>query len=74
MDNISITSAGYDIGRFCIISKNGINLLANTFFAGMGIVVFDDITLDVDTSAYFVLFNNPTNMIALVNLINSNTE
>lgn len=36
----------------------------------MGIVVFDDITLDVDTSAYFVLFNNPTNMIALVNLIN----
>ena len=70
-DNISITSAGYDIGRFCIISKNGINLLANTFFAGMGIVVFDDITLEVDTSAYYVLFNNPINMTALVNLINS---
>jgi hypothetical protein len=70
-DNISVTSAGYDIGRFCIISKNGINLLANTFFAGMGIVVFDNITLDIDTSAYYVLFNNPTNMTALVNFINS---
>ncbi|MFZ1517809.1 MAG: C25 family cysteine peptidase [Ignavibacteriaceae bacterium] len=70
-DNISVTSAGYDIGRFCIISKNGINLLANTFFAGMGIVVFDDVTLEVDTSAWYQLFNNPTNMTALVNLIDS---
>ena len=31
----------------------------------MGIVVFDDVTLEVDTSAWFQLFNNPTNMTAL---------
>ncbi|HQJ46142.1 MAG TPA: interleukin-like EMT inducer domain-containing protein, partial [Ignavibacteriaceae bacterium] len=41
------------------------------FFAGMGIVVFDDVTFEIDTSTWFNLFNNPTNMTALVNLINS---
>ena len=51
-----------------------INLLSNTFFAGMGIVVFDDVTMEVDTSTWFNLFNNPTNMTALVNLINSIPE
>ncbi|MDP2364059.1 MAG: interleukin-like EMT inducer domain-containing protein, partial [Ignavibacteria bacterium] len=71
LDNISVTSAGYDIGRFCIISKNGINLLANTFFAGMGIVVFDDVTMEVDTSAYYILFLKPTNVQALADFINS---
>ncbi len=71
MDNISVTSAGFEAGATCIIAKNGINLLSNTFFAGMGIVVFDDITLEVDTTTWFNLFNNPTNMTALVNLINA---
>lgn len=71
LDNISVTSAGFEAGATCVITKNGINLLSNTFFAGMGIVVFDDITMDVDTSTWYNLFNNPTNMQALVNLINS---
>ncbi len=70
-ETIAVTSAGFEAGATCIIAKNGINLLANTYFAGMGIVVFDDVTFDVDTSTYFNLFNNPTNMTALVNLINS---
>jgi|WetSurMetagenome_2_1015567.scaffolds.fasta_scaffold06308_2 hypothetical protein len=71
LEDISITSAGAEAGATCIISKNGINLLANTFFAGMGIVVFDDISFEVDTSTWYNLFNNPTNMQALVTLINS---
>ncbi len=70
-DNISVTSAGFEAGATCVIAKNGINLLSNTFFAGMGIVVFDDVTMTVDTSTWYNLFNNPTNMQALVNLINS---
>ncbi|HQJ46146.1 MAG TPA: C25 family cysteine peptidase, partial [Ignavibacteriaceae bacterium] len=34
--NISVTSAGFEAGATCIIAKDGINLLSNTFFAGMG--------------------------------------
>ncbi len=73
-ESISVTSAGFEAGATCVIAKNGINLLTNTFFAGMGIVVFDDVTMEVDTSTWFNLFNNPTNMTALVNLINSIPE
>jgi hypothetical protein len=71
LENISVTSAGFEAGATCIIAKNGINLLANTFFAGMGIVVFDEVTFEVDTSAWYQLYANPPNMTALVNLINS---
>ncbi len=71
LDDISVTSAGFEAGATCVIAQNGINLLSNTYFAGMGIVVFDDVTMEVDTSTWFNLFNNPTNMTALVNLINS---
>lgn len=70
-DQIAVTSAGWYAGATCIIAKNGINLLSNTFFAGMGIVVFDDITLEVDTSTWYNLFNEPANMQRLVNLIDS---
>ncbi|MCU0342363.1 MAG: C25 family cysteine peptidase [Ignavibacterium sp.] len=69
--SISVLSAGFNAGATCVISKNGINLLSNTFFAGMGIVVFDNITLDVDTSAWFQLFNQPANVEALATLIDS---
>ena len=68
---ISVISAGYYAGPFCSISKNGINLLANTFFAGMGIVVFDPLTLNPDTSSWYQLYNNPPANTQLVNLINS---
>ena len=71
LEDISVTSAGFEAGATCVIAKNGINLLSNTFFAGMGIVVFDDVTFGVDTSTWYNLFNNPTNMQALVNLINA---
>ncbi|MEO8232326.1 MAG: C25 family cysteine peptidase, partial [Ignavibacteriota bacterium] len=69
--SISVLSAGFNAGATCVISKNGINLLSSTFFTGMGIVVFDDITLAVDTSTWFQLFNQPANVEALANLIDS---
>lgn len=68
---ISVISAGGYAGATCIISKNGTNLLSNSFFAGMGIVVFEKNTLVIDTSAWFKLFNNPTGMNGLIELINS---
>ena len=68
---ISVVSAGWYAGANCVISKNKKNLLSNNFFAGMAIVVFDEKTLEVDTAQWFALFNNPTNMQQLVNLINS---
>lgn len=70
-NNISVTSAGFEAGATCVIAKDGINLLSNTFFAGMGIVIFDDVTLEVDTSAWFQLFNQPSNMTQLVAMIDS---
>ena len=69
--SISVLSAGYNAGATCVISKNGINLLSNTFFAGMGIVVFDNVTLEVDTSTWFQLFNLPANVEALATMIDS---
>ncbi len=68
---ISVFSAGFYSGHSCVISKDGTNLLSNTFFAGMGIVVFDPITMHVDTSAWFQMFNEPANVQALANLIYS---
>src|ERR1035437_4576518 len=68
---ISVISAGTYAGPFCSISKNGINLLANSYFSGMGIVVFDPLTLNPDTSNWYNLFNNPPAMTQLTNLINS---
>jgi hypothetical protein len=68
---ISVVSAGNYAGSFCTITKNGVNLLSSSYFAGMGIVVFDPLTLIPDTSNWYNLFNNPPAMTQLVNLINS---
>ncbi len=68
---ISVLSAGYNAGATCVIAKDGVNLLSNTYFTGMGIVVFDNITLKVDTSTWFNLFNLPANVEALATLIDS---
>jgi hypothetical protein len=68
---ISVLSAGYNAGATCVIAKDGVNLLSNTYFAGMGIVVFDNVTLQVDTSTWFNLFNQPANVEALATLIDS---
>lgn len=69
--NISVLSAGWYSGATCVIAKNGVNILNNTFFAGMGIAVFDNVTLEVDTVTWFQLFNQPANVEALANLIDS---
>lgn len=68
---ISIISAGSYSGQYCIITKNGINLLSNTFFQGIGIIVFNEKTLAVETTTYFELFNNPSGVTACTNFINS---
>lgn len=68
--NISVLSAGWYAGATCVIAKNGINLLDNSFFAGMGIVVFEPSTMEVDTSTWFQLFDNRPNAEALAALIN----
>lgn len=68
---ISIVSSGGYSGQYCIITKNGINLLSNTFFQGLGVVVFDEKTLNVDTTSWFDIFNNTPAADAFVQLINS---
>ncbi len=68
---ISVLSAGAYAGATCTISKNGKNLLGNTFFAGMSIVVFDPITMDVDTAFGLELFMKPQNVQAMADFINS---
>ena len=70
---LSILSAGGYAGQYCLISKNGINLLSNTFFQGIGIVVFDEKSLDVDTTAWFDIFNNQGEANSFAQLVNSIT-
>jgi len=69
--NISVLSAGWHAGGTCVIAKDGVNILSNTFFAGMGIAVFDNISLEIDTVTWFQLFNQPANVEALASLIDS---
>lgn len=69
--NISVVSAGGYAGQYCIITKNGINLLSNTFFQGIGVVVFDEITYDVVASEWFEIFNNQAGATAFSNFVNS---
>jgi len=68
---LSVISEGYNAGASCSIMIDGNNIIANTYFAGMGIAVFDQNTLALDTVTYYQLFNQPANMTQLVNLINS---
>ncbi|MDR3668312.1 MAG: C25 family cysteine peptidase, partial [Ignavibacteriaceae bacterium] len=68
---ISVISAGTYAGPLCKISKNGVNLLSSSLFSGLGIVVFDPITLNPDTSTWYNLFNNFPAIQQLTNLINS---
>jgi hypothetical protein len=68
---ISVSSAGWYAGPFCNISKNGVNLLSSSLFSGMGIVVFDPLTMNPDTSSWYNLYGNPDAVTQLVHLINS---
>ncbi len=69
--NISVLSAGWYAGASCLISKNGANLLSNTFFAGMGIAVFNETTLEADTVDWYQLFGYPTAVQKLADFINA---
>jgi len=69
--NISVLSAGHFSGSTCLIEKNGTNLLENTSFTGLGIVVFDSASLGVDTAQTFRLWNNQEAKHELAVLINS---
>ena len=69
--NISVLSAGWYSGSTCVISKNGINLLSSSYFAEMGIAVFDPVTMEVDTSTWYNMFGQPANVQALADLVNS---
>jgi hypothetical protein len=71
---IFATSAGWYAGANAVIAENGINLLANSFFAGMGLVVFDEKTLEFGFSDWYELFNNRPRMKELVDKINSIPE
>ncbi len=72
--DIKAFSAGTYAGSTCVISKNGLNLLVNNYFAGIGIVVFDETTLNMDYSDWYQLFNDPARMQQLVNYLNSIPE
>jgi hypothetical protein len=71
---ISILSAGFYTGATCVIAKNGTNLLSNSFFAGMGIAVFDEKTMHVDTTAWYQMFGQPANVQRLADMINAIPE
>ncbi|MEW6701652.1 MAG: C25 family cysteine peptidase, partial [Bacteroidota bacterium] len=68
---IFVTSAGWYAGANAVIAENGKNLLTNSFFAGMGLVVFDEKTLKLEYSDWYELFNNQPRMQQLVDYINS---
>ncbi len=69
--NVSVLSAGALSGATCLISVNGENLLSNTFLAGMGVAVFDSVTMNVDTAFSILLFQQPDNVKALAEFIDS---
>lgn len=69
-EKISVVSAGWSAGATCVISKNGINLLSNTYFAGMGIVVLNPFSFEVESSEWYELFNNTQNIKKLTDFIN----
>jgi len=69
--DIKIYSAGGYSGANCVISRNGLNLLTNNYFSGMGVVVFDAVTLNMDYSNWYSLFNEPAVMQQLVTYLNS---
>ncbi len=69
--NVSVLSAGFFAGATCVIAKDGINLLSASLFAGMGIVVFDNVTFQVDTATWSQLYNEPQNVEELANFIDS---
>ena len=68
---ITVISAGTTAGSVCVIAKNGLNQLTNTLFSGMGIAVFDPVTMKTDTSAWYDMYDFADSVQSCANLINS---
>jgi len=66
---LGVLSAGYYAGANALITKNGVNLLSNSFFAGMGIGVFDPVTFNADAVNWYQLFGNPTTVQELADFV-----
>ena len=58
--SLSIVSAGSYSGSIVLLPKMEETCFSNSFFQGIGVVVFDEKTLEVDTTAWFEIFNNAT--------------
>lgn len=71
---ISVTSAGAYVGSTCVIAQNGMNVLTNSYFAGMALAIYDEKTLQVEFSDWYQLFNNTARMKELVTKINTIQE
>lgn len=69
--NVEVYSAGANAGANLAIKLNGKNLMSNTFFAGIGLVVLDSTTLRVDTAEIFELYDKPEKVQELANLLYS---
>ncbi len=67
---IGIKSGGGNVSKFGTVTKNGVNVLPNTFTWGMGMAVFDSSTFKVDTSQTFWYGDTPKNADSLASLIN----
>ncbi len=68
---LTVVSKGSIAGASCIIMINGDDILPSTYFSGMGIAVFDQKTLALDTVTYYYLFGEPSNVQQLADFINS---
>ena len=68
---ITVVSGGNTAGSVCVIENNGLNLLTNTLFSGMGIVVFDPVTLNADTSTWYDMYDYAAQVQMLADLINA---
>lgn len=69
--SLGVVSAGSFAGANCIITKNGKNILENSFFAGIGIAVLDRSDFSVDTTQSFELWNNPENVRSFTKFLES---
>lgn len=68
---ISVMSSGGNYSKFGSVTKNGINVLPNTFSWGFGIAVFDLRDFSLDTAMSYWSGASIDEAIALTNLINS---
>jgi hypothetical protein len=68
---LRVESGGGDVTKYGAVLINGINVLPNTFSWGMGIAVFDSVTLNVDTAQTYYYGSNLPVANELAGLIHS---